>query len=126
MHGSPARGSSDKSNPPYNALDDNYNTFWGANMKDPPARLGVDLGKSTKIDRVRLCEILDRTKEFVVEGRLNDTDEWKKLDEGTSIGQTRTLRFPPTEVRFVRISFLKIDGYRGAQLAEFQVFAPEK
>ncbi len=118
-------GAGDKDNPPYHAFDDDYNTSWGAILKEPPACLGIDLGKVTRIDRVRLCEILDRTREFVVEGRANDTDPWKKLSEGTMIGQTLTLRFPPTEVRFVRLRVSKGDGRYEPRLAEFQVFSPK-
>lgn len=108
------------------AFDDNYITFWSANISKTPAYLEVDLGAATQIDRVRLCEILKRTEEFVIEGRLTDTGEWSRLTGGTTIGQTLTLRFPPTEVRYVRLGILRIEGHRGPQIAEFQIFSPSK
>ncbi|HSW46527.1 MAG TPA: alpha-L-fucosidase [Phycisphaerae bacterium] len=117
-------GQKEKDNPTANAFDDDYTTIWQAFMRQPPARLEVDLGSDTKIDRARLCEILDRTREFVIECRGSDQEEWKPLARGTTIGQSRLVRFEPTVTRHIRLGILKIDGNRPAQLAEFQIFAP--
>ncbi len=110
---------------PAEALDDDYTTFWLADMKAVPARLEVDLGGPTRIDRVTICELLDRVRSFTVEYR--DGEDWLPLAAGSRIGAMLTLRFEPVVAAHVRLSIHEAEGdphrYYGApQIAEFQVF----
>ena len=126
-------GGANKQRPARNAVDDDYSTFWMAGqtqspekLAQEPARIELDFGKPVRFDRIRLCEVLDRVGMFTLECRLDDSQEWHELARGTSIGQGRTFRFEIIEARYIRLSISKVYGYRGFQLAEFQVFPPAR
>jgi len=111
------------------ALDDDYTTFWLPDMKVTPAWLEVDLGEPTRVDRVVICELLNRVRSFSVEYR--DGEEWRAVAEGASVGAMLTLPFEPVVAQHVRLVIREAEGdphrYFGApQISEFQVFAADR
>ncbi len=117
-------GRDDTINPPGHALDDDYGTFWMANMKCPPAQLIVDLGEPTKIGRVALCETLDRARRFTID--YKEGDEWKTMAWGERISQLAKLHSSPVIAQHVHLNVIGAAGNRGPQICEFQLFPPEQ
>jgi len=116
-------GRDDKINPPGNALDDDYGTFWMANMKYPPAQLIVDLGEPKEIGRASLCETLDRVRAYTIDYKVGD--KWETMAWGKNISQWVKLDFSPVVAQHVRLNVINAVGNRGPQICEFQLFPPE-
>ena len=103
-------------------LDGNRGTYWEADTKTPV--LEVDFGKELTFNRLLLQEFIEkgqRVKQFVVE--YFDNGNWQKLDEQTTIGYKRILRFP--EVTASRLRIRITDAWEAPCLAEIQVFKAE-
>lgn len=102
-----------------NALDSNRETFWKAEIKTPVFE--VDFGKELSFNRLLLQEWIEkgqRVKRFIVE--YNKDGKWQQLDEQTTIGYKRILRFP--EVKASRLRIRITDAWAAPRLAEIQVF----
>ena len=103
-------------------LDGNRGTYWEADTKTPV--LEVDFGKELTFNRLLLQEFIEkgqRVKQFVVE--YFDNGNWQKLDEQTTIGYKRILRFP--EVTASRLRIRITDAWEAPCLTEIQVFKAE-
>ncbi len=87
-------------------VDDNPETRWGAAPGSRSGWLAVDLGKDERIGRIEIMEqSFPRTEEFTVEYQLGDS--WKELARGTTIGEMKSIDFPPVTARHVRLNILK-------------------
>ena len=85
------------------AVDDIPETRWGAAPGSRSGWLAIDLGKDERIGRIEIMEQnFPRTEEFTVEYRVGDT--WKELARGTTVGEKKTIDFPPVSARHVRLN----------------------
>jgi alpha-L-fucosidase len=60
----------------------------------------------------------NRTRAFDLEAQVDG--EWKKIAEGTTIGEELYLSFPPVKAQLFRLNIRKADDT--PDLAEFQLF----
>ncbi len=76
-----------------------------AELKDQQgSHVELVLPRPTPIDHVVLMEDYregERIREYVIEGLIDD--QWKQLQQGTSVGRKKIERFPPTQVNRVRL-----------------------
>jgi hypothetical protein len=106
---------------PEAAVDGNGATRWSSEFSDPQW-LAVDLGKPQTISRVELLWEGAYGKEYAVQVSL-DGENWKdvyKTDKGK--GGTDTIKFAPTEARWVRMYGTKRATEFGYSLWEMRVF----
>ncbi len=90
-----------------NVLDGDYATFWTTDDSVKNASLEIQLDKPQKINVISLGEHLplgQRVEAFSIEAKVNG--EWKKLAEGTTIGNKRMLTFPAVESGAFKINIL--------------------
>ncbi len=94
--------------------DDDAKTFWATDDEVNQANAEVDFGESRTISRVLLQEFIplgQRVEEFAIfaYAGAGDDDEnaWKKIVDGTTIGNKRILSFPPVLASKVRLEILK-------------------
>jgi hypothetical protein len=102
-------------------VDGNPATRWSSEFSDPQW-LAVDLGKPEAISRVELLWEGAYGKEYSVQVSL-DGQNWKdvyKTDKGKA--GTDTIKFAPTEARYVRMYGTKRGTEFGYSLWEMRVF----
>jgi alpha-L-fucosidase len=115
--------SSNQSNSPSQALDENLDTWWEAAPGQKTATLTLKLPNPVTFDVVSLQEAVDhrghRIESFSVD--VWDGSQWKKMDEQTTVGHKRLLRWDsPVRTDQVRI---RITGSRlEPTLAEVGLF----
>lgn len=120
-----AQGSNQKY-APENLVDGDYDTYWATVDSVRSASFTIDLGGDVEFNRLVLQEYIplgQRVKAFNVE--IWDGGKFKKLDEQTTIGYKRILRFPMVETSRVRINI--VEALASPILSEFKLYkAPEK
>lgn len=127
--GRPVKASSsierDGATNPEAAVDGNPATRWSSEFSDPQW-LAVDLGKPETVSRVELLWQGAYGRDYAIEVSP-DGQNWKevhKADKGK--GGTDTIRFAPTEARWVRVHGTKRGTQFGYSLWEMRVFAAAK
>lgn len=91
---------------PQNVLDGKDNTYWTVNDDTKEGTLLIDLKKETTFDVVSIEESIEfgqRIGKFKVEYQAAN-GEWKKFDEGTTIGAKRLSRRSPVKSSKLRIT----------------------
>lgn len=105
-----------------NLNDGDFNTYWTIPDGQIQASVEVDFGKSVSFNRLLIQEFVNlgqRVKAFSLEKEVNGN--WEKIEEGTTIGYKRILRFPDTEAQKIRINFL--DGKGIPVISEIGVYS---
>ncbi|MBM4085924.1 MAG: discoidin domain-containing protein, partial [Planctomycetes bacterium] len=106
---------------PEKAFDDDPGTRWGCDWGTHSCWLEVDLGEPKTFDRAWISEPYDRVKEF--ELQVKDGDAWRTFHRGTTLGESREIKFNPVTGQHVRLNLLKTT--EGPSIWEFQLFAPK-
>jgi len=100
--------------------DGKLDTLWAAEESARSAWVTVDLQKECEVSRVMLSDApYGRTQAFDLEAQI-DGGEWKKIAEGTTIGEGLNLSFPPVKAQLFRLNIHKASDT--PTLAEFQLF----
>jgi alpha-L-fucosidase len=107
---------------PAKAFDDDDATRWATDTGVLPVWLEVDLQGPTTIDRAIIRELGDRTRQFELQCRNNEADDFRTFASGTTIGEDLRLRFQPVMARFIRLNIPK--AIAGPTILELQLFAP--
>ncbi len=108
---------------PAKAVDDDPETRWATDAGTHQAWLAVDLGEPRSIDRAMIGEsYAPRVQEFELQAK--EGDAWKTFHRGTTIGEERSIKFPPIKAQVIRLSILKAD--EGPTIWEFQLFEAKK
>lgn len=103
------------------AVDGKPNTRWSSEFRDPQW-LAVDLGTAQRISRVELEWEAAFGKAFSIEVSL-DGENWKTVHATTrGTGKTETIRFAPTQARWVRFHGTQRGTPYGYSLWELRVF----
>lgn len=92
---------------PGNTVDGNDATYWTTNDGTNKGSLLIDLGGVKNIDVVSVEEAIQfgqRINHYTVEYRNGDSDTWKTMDEGTTIGAKRLVRTSTVRASQVRIT----------------------
>ncbi|MGN0335506.1 MAG: discoidin domain-containing protein [Lachnospiraceae bacterium] len=92
---------------PSNVLDGMDDTYWTADDGTTTAQLLIDLGGEKKVDVVSIEEAIQfgqRIKNYRIEYRSGDSEEWKIFDEGTTIGSKRLSRKGTVKADELRIT----------------------
>lgn len=91
--------------------DDAYETYWATDDGVTSANVIFAFEKPTEVNRILLQEYIplgQRVQEFRIEAKVDG--KWTLLDEQTTIGYKRILRFPTVETGSIRVTFLKSKG----------------
>jgi len=107
---------------PDKALDGNESSRWATDSGVRAAWLQVDMGGSVTVDRAFISEGWNRTQAF--ELQYEHQGEWISFAKGGQIGSGLTLRFPPVEVKIVRLNIS--DASDGPTLYEFRLFEAKR
>ena len=97
---------------PKNVLDGKDNTYWTVNDDTKEGTLLIDLKKETLFDVVSIEESIEfgqRIGKFKVEYQTAN-GEWKKFDEGTTIGAKRLSRKSPVKASKIKITVTAHDS----------------
>ena len=87
-----------------NLLDDARHTMWAAPDRVRAASIQIDLPSDRVFDRVELREPIQLGQRILAFGvDVADGDSWREIATGTSVGNRRILRVPPTRAARVRI-----------------------
>jgi len=103
-------------------LDGDYKTYWSSAAGERNASLELDFGKPKSFNRILIQEYVNlgqRVSAFTVEKEVEG--KWLPLAQGTTIGYTRILRVPDTQVQKIRVNFLEAKGE--PLIAELGVYA---
>jgi hypothetical protein len=118
---------------PSNAVDGNTSTYWESTDNAFPQWLQVDLGSARSISRI----VMDlppstawgtRTQTITVQGST-DGSNYTTLAASAgytfnpATGNTVTVTFPATQVRYVKLTFTANTGWPAGQLSELQVYS---
>ncbi len=90
-----------------NTNDGDKHTYWATDDDVIQASLTIDLEGPTRINRFLVQEYIQlgqRIKAFSVEAEIDG--EWKTIDEQTTIGYKRILRFDPVVASKVRLNII--------------------
>ncbi|WP_242084339.1 alpha-L-fucosidase [Aestuariivivens sediminis] len=85
--------------------DNNPDTYWATDDNITQAALTLSFEKPTKVNRIVLEEYIplgQRVKAFTVEAEVDGI--WKLIDEQTTIGNKRILRFDTVEALKIRVT----------------------
>jgi hypothetical protein len=119
--------------PPSNANDTNTSSYWESTNNAFPQWLQVDLGSPTSVAKITLTlppssSWSARTQTLSVLGSSDGTNfttivasAGYRFDPAT--GNTVTITFRSTSVRYLRLNFTANTGWPAGQLSEFQVFS---
>ncbi len=104
------------------AFDGDLVSRWGAAPRARSGWIEVDLTKPTEVKKVVICETFSRTREFKIEVRSSETEEWETVYQGTYIAmQEFTIPFvKPVTARFIRLNILYATDV--PTIEEFMVF----
>jgi hypothetical protein len=118
---------------PANAVDGNTSTYWESTDNAFPQWLQVDLGSATSVSRVVLdlppsTAWATRTETVSVQGST-DGSNYTTLAASAgytfnpATGNTVTITFTASSVRYVKLTFTANSGWPAGQLSELQAFA---
>lgn len=105
---------------PDRAVDGDPATRWGCDPGVKSAWLEVDLGSSQAFNRASISEGFDRVKRF--ELQVWESDAWRTIQEGQTIGEHRELSFPVVSAQRVRLNLAETT--EAPSIWEFQLFGP--
>ncbi len=114
-----------------NAVDGSPNTKWCVVSKATENWLEADIGEVTKIGGWFVMHagaqesVSYNTKDFRLEYKVNENDEWQTADEVTDNSENTTHRsFTPVDARFVRLYITKAEqnGGNTVRINMFEVF----
>ncbi|MBD8389314.1 alpha-L-fucosidase [Dysgonomonas sp. BGC7] len=103
---SSVRGDS-KSYSPDNILDGNYDSYWTTDDDITTASIELQFASSRTFNRILLQEYIplgQRIARFNIEYWDDDTNSWKFLSDGTTIGYKRILCFPSITTSGIKIN----------------------
>jgi hypothetical protein len=118
---------------PANAVDGNTSTYWESTDNAFPQWLQVDLGSATSVSRIVLdlppsTAWATRTQAITVQGST-DGSNYTTLAASAgytfnpATGNTATITFTASSVRYLRLTFTANTGWPAGQLSELQAFA---
>ncbi len=87
-----------------NVLDDNKNTYWATDDSVKSASITLQFDKIIKFNRLLIQEYIklgQRVNKFAVSAMIDG--KWQHLDNQTTIGYKRILRFPTTATTAIKI-----------------------
>lgn len=121
---------SEGSHPAANVTDGNQQTYWEGPNNAFPAWLQVDLGKSATVDQVVLklpTTWEARTQAVAVQGSTNGTtfttlSAAQARSFSPASGNTVTVNFTASSVRYVRLNITGNTGWSAGQLSELGIF----
>ena len=94
-----------------NVNDANGKTYWATNDALSESSISFEFDRPTEVNRILLQEYIplgQRVKKFVVEAEVEG--KWMQIEEQTTIGYKRILRFKPVETSKIRVRFLSAKG----------------
>ncbi|MEE1945287.1 discoidin domain-containing protein [Pedobacter sp. KR3-3] len=92
------------------ALDGNNKTYWTINDGLKQATFEVDMEGPVLINALKIGEALgQRVQEYKVEVQLDS--KWILVDQGTSIGENKTVKFQPITAWKVKLTISKFSDY---------------
>ena len=118
--------------PPTNAVDGNTSSYWESTNNAFPQWFQVDLGSSVGISRI----VMDlppssswgtRTQTILIQGSTDGTSYTTLVASqgytfNPSTGNTASITFGSSSVRYVKLTFTANTGWPAGQLSELQVF----
>ncbi|WP_285746825.1 discoidin domain-containing protein [Lentzea sp. NBRC 105346] len=110
---------------PANAVDGDANTYWESTNNAFPQWFTVDLGATRSVSRLVLklpAHWGPRTQTITVEGGTGGAYSTVKASAQYQFAPNATVTFPPTDLRFIRLTFTANTGWPAGQLSEFEVF----
>lgn len=97
---------------PQMAIDNNPSTRWAVNMGVDQAWIELDLGEPKTVSTIMMDErAYEKVSKFILE--YKEGTEWKKILEGTTIGNSYAKEFPPVTTQYVRLSTKDCSGNTG-------------
>jgi alpha-L-fucosidase len=105
-----------------NVTDGDRSSYWATDDGVRDARVTIDLGEDTLIDRVRLQEYIplgQRIAAFSLE--VHRGDGWEEIARGTTIGARRILCFPAVKTDRIRLAIES--SLACPTLSTFEVYA---
>lgn len=117
---------------PANAVDGNTSSYWESTDNAFPQWLQVDLGSSIGVGRIVMdlppsSSWATRTQTVLIQGSTDGTNYTtlaaaQGYTFNPSTGNTVTVTFTGTAVRYVKLTFTANTGWPAGQLSELQVF----
>lgn len=89
---------------PQNTVDQDPKTYWATEDDILPADLEVDLVREETFDRIVIQEPIEfgqRISQFEID--IFDSQQWKNIFKGTTIGYKRILRIPKVKTNKIRL-----------------------
>jgi hypothetical protein len=118
---------------PANAVDGNTSTYWESTDNDFPQWFQVDLGSATSISRIVMylppsSAWNTRTQTITIQGSTDGTNYTTLVPSqgytfNPSTGNTASITFTATTVRYVKLTFTANTGWPAGQLSELQVYS---
>jgi hypothetical protein len=117
---------------PSNAVDGNTSTYWESTDNAFPQWIQVDLGSSASVGRI----VLDlppstawgaRTQTLTIQGSTDGSNYTTLVGSqgytfDPSTGNTVTVTFTSSTVRYIKLTFTANTGWPAGQLSELQVY----
>lgn len=94
-----------------NAIDGDKESYWATNDGKTQASITVSFEEPTEVNRIVLQEYIplgQRVKKFKVSAEVSG--EWKTIDEQTTIGNKRILRFETVKTEKIQVEILDSKG----------------
>jgi hypothetical protein len=117
---------------PANAVDGSTSTYWESTDNAFPQWFQVDLGSATSVSRIVMdlppsTAWATRTQTITVQGSTDGTNYTTLAASAgytfnPATGNTATITFTPTSVRYIKLTFTANTGWPAGQLSELQVF----
>jgi hypothetical protein len=118
---------------PANAVDGNTSTYWESTDNAFPQWFQVDLGSATSVSRIVMdlppsTAWATRTQTITVQGSTDGTNYTTLAASAgytfnPATGNTATITFTPSSVRYIKLTFTANTGWPAGQLSELQVFS---
>jgi len=117
---------------PANAVDGNTSTYWESTNNAFPQWFQVDLGSATSVSRIVMdlppsTAWATRTQTITVQGSTDGTNYTTLAASAgytfnPATGNTATITFPASSVRYLKLTFTANTGWPAGQLSELQAF----
>jgi len=93
------------------AIDGNFDTYWATDDGTTQASITIHFDEPTKVNRILLQEYIplgQRIKKFKVSAEVDGA--WQVLDEQTTVGYKRILRFETVTASQIKVDILEAKG----------------
>ena len=117
---------------PGNAVDGNTSSYWESANNAFPQWLQVDLGSSNSVGRIVMdlppaTSWATRTQTILIQGSTDGTNYTTLATSRAytfkpSTGNTASVTFTASNVRYVKLTFTANSGWPAGQLSELQVY----